>query len=392
MRKTEEVVLMEEIFEFDYEKKRDFGLKFQAHYGFIRSLCVKGQKEKIETLTKQLSERYKNFVQIGIGGSALGLEAALRFFDFDGFGKNLFILDNIDPCRMDKVLKLDLNETLFHVVSKSGSTIETLAEFFILWEKLNNNQVIFTTSQKGFLYDFALKNDIELLFIPDEVGGRYSVFTPVGLLGLAFFGFDIDSFIEGAKAAVRAYRNGWNFPNDFVNFSIGAYEEGKSMLVVFAYKDYLFGIADWFRQLWAESLGKESKGQTPIKALGVTDQHSQLQLYQDGPKDKAILVVDGSPRCDFTIENDYDFGYLKGKSLGEIMEIEKNSTIRALKESKATVAHLMLKRNDEFALGALFMSLMIATAKAGEILGINPFDQPGVELGKKYTKEALKNG
>jgi glucose-6-phosphate isomerase len=173
---------------------------------------------------------------------------------------------------------------------------------------------------------------------------------------------------------------------------MGAYKEGKNMLVVFAYKDYLFGIADWFRQLWAESLGKESKGQTPIKALGVTDQHSQLQLYQDGPKDKAILVIDSSPRCDFKIENDYGFGYLKGKTLSEIMEIERDSTIRALKESGVDVAYLKLKRNDEFALGALFISLMIATAKAGEVLGVNPFDQPGVELGKKYTKEALKNG
>lgn len=301
-------------------------------------------------------------------------------------------LDNIDPCRIERVLSLDIDKTFFHVVSKSGSTIETLAEFFVLKKRLKPEQIAFTTSNKGFLYEVGAKEGIELFFIPDEVGGRYSVFSPVGLVGLAFFGFDIDAFIEGAKTAVRAYRNGWDFPNDFVNFAIGAYQDSKNMLVMFAYKDYLFGIVDWFRQLWAESLGKDSKGQTPINALGVTDQHSQLQLYQEGPKDKAIVFIDAPSRCDFEIEDDYGFDYLKGKTLSQIMEIEKNSTMRALKESGVDVAHLRLKRNDEFALGGLLMGLMIATAKAGEVLGVDPFNQPGVELGKRYTKEALKNG
>ncbi|AEA34132.1 phosphoglucose isomerase [Hippea maritima] len=392
MKKVKEVEVMESLVSFEYPKKHDFKLKYLAHYGFIRSLCIRGQKERILEFSKSLKDRYENFVQIGIGGSALPLEASLRFLDKKGVMERFLSLDNIDPCRIERVLSLDIDKTFFHVVSKSGSTIEILAEFFVLKERLKPDQIAFTTSEKGFLYELGMKEGIELFFIPDEVGGRYSVFSPVGLIGLAFFGFNIDTFIEGAKTAVRAYRNGWDFPNDFVNFAIGAYQDNKNILVMFAYKDYLYGIIDWFRQLWAESLGKDSKGQTPINALGVTDQHSQLQLYQDGPKDKAIVFLDAPAVCDFEIKDDYGFGYLKGKSLSQIMEIEKNSTMRALKESGADVAHLKLTKDDEFSLGALLMGLMIATAKAGKVLGVDPFNQPGVELGKRYTKEALKNG
>ena len=391
MKKLKEVVDMEGVLDFSYEGKHDFKLNYSAHYGFIRSLCVKGQKERILEFAETVRSMCNNFVQIGIGGSALGLDAALNFLD-DGRVKGRFLsLDNIDPCRIKRVMSLGFEKTFFHVVSKSGSTIETISQYFVVKKRIKPGHVAFTTSEKGFLYDLGRREGIEMFFIPEEVGGRYSVFTPVGLLGLAFFGFDIVSFIECAKTAVRAYRNGWGFPNDFVNFAIGAYNEGKNILVMFAYKDHLFGITDWFRQLWAESLGKNGKGQTPVNALGVKDQHSQLQLYQEGPNDKAVVFLDADSKCDFYIEDESGFGYVENKSLGQIMEIEKTSTMRALKESGREVAHLKIKKSDEFALGGLLMGFMIATAKAGEVLGVDPFDQPGVELGKRYTKEALKN-
>ncbi len=403
MRKLPEVERMESLIEYGFDTKHEYQLNNRTNYGFVRSLCIKELKERVADFVNRNSDRFENFVQVGIGGSALGATAALEFLNGIYMNytdkKRYFVLDNIDPIRLEFVLSLPPERTLFYVVSKSGTTVETLSQFSIILKYLEESlgskayeHLVFTTSVRGPLFEFAREHSVECFFIPEEVGGRYSVFTSVGILPLAFFANDIEAFLEGGKTAIRAFRNGWNFPNEFASFAIGEYEKNaRNMLVMFAYKDGLYSVADWFRQLWAESLGKEGKGQTPIKALGVTDQHSQLQLYQDGPKDKVIMFLDAPERCDFVIEKPQGFDYLKGKSIARIMEIEKDSTYRALKESGAVCGKITLKENGEFALGALFASLMIATAKAGEILGVNPFDQPGVELGKKYTKEALKN-
>ena len=399
MKKVAEVKLMENLFEYELGILRDFKLNYKTNYGFIRSLCINNLTDNINSYANSIKD-YQNFVQLGIGGSALGATSSVEFMGgiYHNYinNKRYFALDNIDSERMDFALSLDTEKTIFHIVSKSGSTIETLSQFFIIYEKLKktlgeevNKHFVFTTSKKGFLHDFAMQNNIPIFYIPEDVGGRYSVFTSVGLIALSFLGYNIERFVEGAKTAVRAFRNGWDMPNDFAKFSIGEYKNGKNMLVMFAYKDALYGVADWFRQLWAESLGKNGVGQTPIKALGVTDQHSQLQLYQDGPKDKAILFLDTVSNKDFIVEEPLFLPYLKNRSLSEIMGIEKESTHRALKENGIDCGAIFIKERNEYALGALYISLMIATAKAGELLDINPFDQPGVELGKKYTKEAL---
>ncbi len=399
MKKLIEVERMENLFKYEFDISHDFKLNYKTNYGFIRSLCTKNLVSDINSYINSIKD-YQNFVQIGIGGSALGATSSVEFLGgiYHNYinNKKYFVLDNIDSERMDFALSLDAKKTIFHIVSKSGSTIETLSQFFIIYERLKktvgkevNKHFVFTTSKKGFLYDFATQNSIPLFYIPEDVGGRYSVFTSVGLIALSFLSYNIEQFIEGAKTAVRAFRNGWQMPNDFTKFSIGEYKNGKNMLVMFAYKDALYGVADWFRQLWAESLGKNGVGQTPIKALGVTDQHSQLQLYQDGPKDKAILFLDTVSNKDFVVEEPLSLPYLKSRNLSEIMGIEMESTHRALKENGVNCGTIFIKERNEYALGALYISLMIATAKAGELLGINPFDQPGVELGKKYTKEAL---
>ncbi len=402
MNKLPEISKMEKLIRYEFDKTYSFDLKYRTNYGFIRSLCSKNVVDKIETI-KYLTQCYKNIVQIGIGGSALGASASCEFlggayYNYTG-KKKYFNLDNIDPARLEFLLShLNLNETLFHIVSKSGSTIETISQFLIIYEKIKtmfretaDEHFVFTTSDKGFLYEFAKEKGITTFFIPQEVGGRYSVFTSVGLLPLSFLGYDIKQFINGAKTAVRAFRNGWSFPNDFACFSIGEYKNGKNMIVIFAYKDRLYGITEWFRQLWSESLGKNGLGQTPISALGVTDQHSQLQLYQEGPKDKVIIFMDIEQRSNFTINNDYGLGYLKNKNLKNIMEIEKHSTEMALRQNGVNCGEIFLKEHTEFVLGALYASLMIATAKAGEILNINPFNQPGVELSKLMTKQSLSN-
>ena len=360
-----------------------------VNYAFSQNLC-KANIEEIISFAKSLKVR--NFVQLGIGGSALAASAAISFLQKEKPDKRYFCLDNIDPQRLKTVLELDQADTVFHVVSKSGSTIETLSQLFVIKQHVKNaNIVISTDNTDTFLRKFGMQNNYKIFDIPKEVGGRYSAFTSVALLPMAFFGFDIASYIEGAKEAVRKTRDKWGFPIDLANLVVSTYDRCK-VFVMFAYKDRLYEVADWFRQLWAESLGKNNLGQTPIKALGTTDQHSQLQLYQEGIKDKLIVFLDTISDVDYTIEQAYEpFNYLKGKSIAKIMEIEKQSTIKALNESNVPTAEIFLEKIDEFTLGAFFCSLMITTAKVGEFWKINPFDQPGVELGKKYTKERLQN-
>ncbi len=402
MFKLREIQSMERTLLFEYTLNKDFKLNFQTKYDFIRSLCQRDIPDEVNDFVKQ--HRYKNFIQIGIGGSALGATASIEFLSgiYHNYEKKrqFFVLDNIDPERMRFILTLNPDDTLFHVVSKSGATIETISQFLILYKKVSEQigdnakeHFVFTTDRDvGFLRKFSKKEKIKTFDLAKEAGGRYSIFTPVGLLPISFFGYDINKFLDGGKDAVRAYRNGWSLPNDFVNFAVGEYENAKNILVVFAYKDRLYSISDWFRQLWAESLGKDLKGQTPVKALGVTDQHSQLQLYQDGPKDKAIVFLDCVNNYDIETIGLDEFDFLNNKKLGKIMNIEKQSTRKALEENGVPTAELFLNEVNEYALGALFASLMIATAKAGDVLGVNAFDQPGVELGKKYAKEKLKGG
>ncbi len=399
MKKMPEVSRMESLFDYtfniDYQPKLDY----KTNYGFIRSLCTKNLVDDVKNYISSVNN-FKNFVQIGIGGSALGATSSIEFLNGIYFNytkdKKYFVLDNIDPQRLKFVLSLNPHETLFHIVSKSGSTTETIVQFAIIYESLKktlkdniHNHFVFTTSQHGFLYEFAKEHNIKTFFIPDDTGGRFSVFTSVGLIPIAFFGNDIETFIEGAKTAVRSYRNGWNFPNDFTKFTLGEYKKGKNILVMFAYKDSLYGIVDWFRQLWAESLGKQEKGQTVIKALGTTDQHSQLQLYSDGKKDKVIIFLDTVADSDFIVDEIKGFSYLKNKKVTEIMSTQKKATFKALTEKNVPCGDVFLKEKNEFSLGALYMSLMIATAKAGEILEIDPFNQPGVEKAKQYTKQLL---
>ncbi len=396
MKKVKEVQLAEDAISFEWDKRETFGLKYTAHYGFIRSLCDKGLIDFVQNFSLG-KNGFKNFVQVGIGGSALPASAALSFLkgNYLNFGcdKRYFALDNLDPERLKLIFSLDLDKTLFHVVSKSGKTSETLLQFFVLLEKGNvrPENVVISTSKGSFLDELGEKLGIRRFYIPDEVGGRYSVFTTVGLLALEFFGIDINAFVEGAKNGVRAYRNGFPFPNEFVDFAIGNYKEGKNMLVIFPYKDRLLKVGEWFRQLWAESLGKDGKGQTPVLALGVTDQHSQLQLYQDGPNDKAFVFIDMPECCDFKTNDDYGFGLFRGVSVGKLMDIEKKATKKALKSKGLSVSEIYIKKSDEFALGNLLALLMIATAKAGEVLGVDPFNQPGVELSKRFAREALKD-
>ena len=358
---------------------------------------------------------------VGIGGSALGayaLDAGVRGphpVQVDKRGKaarpRLVVLDNVDPGVLDAALRsADPRRTTVCVIAKSGSTAETLAAFLIVREwmtkklgrKARRHIVAVTDAHKGDLLAIAKEERYPLFFVPANVGGRFSVFTPVGLLPAALCGLDIGKLLRGVRDATAL---AWK-PDVQKNPALASAlvhhvldtKQKKTIEVVFAYSSYLWGAAFWYRQLWAESLGKRRDrdgrevfaGQTPVAALGVTDQHSQLQLYIEGPRDKMVtLWAVERPRVELKVPKafaKYDStGYLGGKKLGDLYEAELTATEAALTEAGRPNCRWTLERVDEYTLGAFFQLLEFQTAFAGELYGVDAFDQPGVELGKKLT-------
>ncbi len=376
----------------------------------------------IQEFAAELRPRVDDLLLIGIGGSALGayaLDVALRGpHPFQhaphakgSRGPRLVVLDNVDPGLVQAALDLlNPRRTAVCVVAKSGSTAETLATFLVVREwmmkslgkKARAQIIAITDSKKGDLLAVAKEEKYPLFFVPANVGGRFSVLSPVGLVPAALTGVDIRRLLKGAsESTVQCWgkdpaRNP-ALGSALVHWALDR-RRHKSIEVVFAYSSYLWGLAFWYRQLWAESLGKQFArtgervhlGQTPVAALGVTDQHSQLQLYMEGPADKMITFWEVQrPRADLRIPKAFSqyesFGYLGGKRLGTLFQAERIATEAALTEAGRPNCRWTLPRVDEYHLGAFLQMLEFQTAFAGELYGLNAFDQPGVELGKKMT-------
>lgn len=359
----------------------------------------------------------RDVVVLGIGGSGLGpiaLRTALAAPGWNllpdesrsGFPR-LHVLDNVDPVSIGALLaRLDLATTLFIVTSKSGGTAETMAQYLVVRGRLlaaglplAGHLVFITDPAKGALRRIANEEGIPALEIPPTVGGRFSVLTPVGLLPAAMIGIDVGELLQGA-AAMRQRCEG----TDWTANPAGAFavlqwlsdtRHGRSGQVFMPYSDPLRDLAAWFIQLWAESLGKvrpdgHHVGPTPIAALGATDQHSQVQLFMEGPADKTVtfLVVpdeSGDVVIPALHAEHADLAYLGGRRLGELLGAEQQATAGALAARGRFNMTLTVDRVDAWHVGGLFMLLEIATAFAGELYGVNAFDQPGVELGKRFT-------
>ena len=355
-----------------------------------------------------------DFVHAGIGGSALGPMALHRALNHPYYnalsgrrGPRIHFAENTDPATLSAILDVaDPDGTWVNAVTKSGSTAETMANFLVLRGYLvdalgsfgyQGRTIVTTDPEKGFLKEISEREDLRVLPIPADVGGRFSVLTPVGLLPAAVTGLDVEALLTGAAQCVdEVEEQRVEHPavvGAAMHYLIDT-ERGRNVRVMMPYADALERLAAWFVQLWAESLGKDGKGSTPHGAVGTTDQHSQVQLYMDGPQDKVIEIVEVEehPR-DLTIPEAYEdlegVGYLGGHTMAELLNVECDATRRALTEAGRPNSTIKLGAVNEENLGYLLQALEVQTAVSGTLYCVNAFDQPGVEAGKEITYKRM---
>ena len=374
----------------------------------------------VKEYASMVKDRFENILVLGIGGSALGgialTEALLKPYwnllseeQREGLPR-IFFLDNIDPDTMTGLLDfLDLKKTLVNVITKSGSTAETMSQFMIVKDRLEKelgdnyryNVVATTDKRTGILRQIAEQEGYKTFVVPDDVGGRFSVFSAVGLLPLALVGIDIDSIVNGIKDMDLALKNtdineNIAAQNALIHYLMDT-KKGKNLSVMMPYSSRLKYVSDWYAQLWAESLGKNkdingndvSIGSTPIKALGVTDQHSQIQLYNEGPNNKVINFI-RVKEFDTTLDipNIFEYtglNYLGGKTINQLLNAEADSTRVALADYSRPTITITLPKVDGYNVAQLLYMFEVQTAIAGELYKINTFNQPGVEQAKNYT-------
>ena len=336
---------------------------------------------------------------VGIGGSALGAETITAALGVGGH----YTLDNVDPARTRGLLdELPLESTLVNVVSKSGTTAETLANFLVVREAMARagvewaDRTVVTTGESGPLRELADEHDLPTCPVPDGVPGRFSVLSPVGLVPAAAFGCDIESVLDGG-AAGRASLEPSLFECPAYAYGAVAYAlegRGATTNAFVPYAEALEPLAEWFAQLWAESLGKDGLGQTPVRALGATDQHSQLQLYRAGRTDKLVTLLRPHERVDVPIPETgvESLSYLGGATLGELLDAEFEATEASLAAAGQANVRLEIDRLDGESVGRLLYELEAACILVGELSGVETFTQPAVEWGKRAARGLLGGG
>lgn len=361
---------------------------------------------------RDIAARFRQTVVFGIGGSSLGGEMLVRILDDSSTDHPVRFYDNIDPASLIELTQINWAETCLLVISKSGTTAETLCQFLSLLptlekqvgsQNLRRHVLVVTENRNGPLYRLAERLGLEVISHP-PVGGRFSVLSVVGLLPAAIAGVDIEQLLSGARAmAERCVQDDmetnpafWNGACQYLHA-----ERGRTLSVHMTYCDRLQPVMRWFRQLWAESLGKHdaagrSRGLTPVEAYGVTDQHSQLQLYLAGPDDKqfTFLTSPAPHTSGFRIPERFtdipEVAALAGHTMGELFAAEFEAIRTTLTRNRRPHRTLKLRPDDPAALGELIMLLEMETVVVAELLGVDPFDQPAVEEGKILAREYIK--
>lgn len=388
----------------------------------------------VQSITKKcMTDEIDNLVVLGIGGSALGITTLFNALkspyhnqlsrEERGGVPKLFVMDNIDPDTFAEMMRICPPEnTVYNVISKSGGTSETISQFLIILDQLKkhlpenklNQHVVVTTSplKKGAspspLQHLQKSFKLPVLHIPFNVGGRFSIFTPVGLFPAAAMQMDVPALLRGCRAMEKRTASPDIQKNPAYLYAAVQYildqKKHKPISVMMPYSDKLSAVSDWYAQLWAESLGKilpgsaksppQSVGQTPVSALGVTDQHSQLQLYLEGPNDKIITILEEStfntklkiPTVDKKLTS---IKFLHGKSMNQLMAAERRATVDALREKDRPVVRITFPKVDESTVAQFLYMLEVQTAMAGQLYGIDAFDQPAVELIKIFTRKNM---
>ncbi len=364
--------------------------------------------DMIEALARDMRKQYSTVIVAGTGGSGLSGRTLTSLVPYHR-KPGVWFLENIDPDMMDPLLaRLDIEETGFLVISKSGSTAETLSQFYTLLEyattslgkdKAREHFTVITEPHPSPLRDSAQSLGMRVLDHDEDIGGRFCILTNVGLLPAALTGLDIRAIRKGARSVV-AQLDSAKHPRDCAP-AYGAalqyafLEQGYPITVMLPYAERLAGFSSWYRQNWAESLGKQGRGSTPIRAIGTTDQHSQLQLYLDGPKDKLFHMImlerKGTGRKIFAPDR-ADLSYLKDKTLGDVMAAEQKATFESLVANRCPVRLFRLEKLTEESMGALLMHFMLEIILIADLLEVNPFDQPAVEEGKRLARDYLLKG
>lgn len=397
-------------------------LRSSGELGFFALPEAVDQARSIQALADSFGQWFENIVVLGIGGSALGtitLRDALlgpHWNELDAEAREhyprLFVLDNVDPRTVGSLLdRIDLRRTLFNVVSKSGSTAETMAQYLVVEGRLREvlgdeptrGHFLFTTDpRQGALRALAEREGIPSLEVPANVGGRFSVLSAVGLLPAAAVGIDIQGLLEGARNMARRAMIADLRRNPAGMLAVLLHHAhtrlGSPVHVLMPYCDRLRSFAAWFQQLWAESLGKAvdragatvNVGPTPLPALGATDQHSLLQLFMEGPRDKVVMFMEVKEVPDPVpiphLHPDVPaLSYLGGHTLAELLGVEMRATMEALRQAGRPNLLVEVDALTPQAMGELFMLFQAATVLAGALYGVDPLDQPGVELSKRLT-------
>jgi glucose-6-phosphate isomerase len=367
--------------------------------------------DEVEEVGAWFRDHFAHVLVVGTGGSSLGGQtlAALKdnaFAEARKGAPKLWFLDNVDPHTMDTLLStLDLSQTGVLVISKSGGTAEIIAQALVLLEAfgqklgkegIGQRFVSITIPQDNPLRRLSAKYGIRTLDHDPKVGGRFSVLSVVGLIPAAIAGLDVRKLRRGAAAVMQdMLQNGaQSAPATGAALHQGFMERGRNIAIVMPYCDRLAYFGMWFRQLWAESLGKDGKGSTPIRAMGTVDQHSQLQLYLDGPKDKFFTLIHPSvagqgPRISADLVEEDSLAYIRDQRIGDVMAAYQQGTSRSLIKNHCPLRHIYVDVVDEESLGALLMHFMLETLLTAALMGINAYDQPAVEDSKIFAREYL---
>ena len=357
--------------------------------------------EETKKISHQFREKKEKIIIFGTGGSNLGARALNNIILNNNISLEFY--DNIDPINFENNFRnINFDTTGFLVISKSGTTPETLSQFSCIYQKsielskvkeFCSNTLIITEFKESPLYRIAKDNNCLLLEHHKDIGGRYSIFSNVGIVPAIISGLNINELFNGASEVI------YNI-NKYKPYDLGRYLTQKENLkftnnVLMTYSDSLYFFGKWYLQLWAESIGKKNKGITAIHSVGTTDQHSQLQLYLDGPKDKyfTFITTDHSNKgmkINNEIFKNTSINYFQDKTMGDLMQAEQLATIETFKLNNFSFREIYIPKIDEKNLGKLISLSIIETIASCIYLDVDPFDQPAVEQGKKLTKTYLR--